>query len=161
MQTRSWDCSHLITHAVANWGLQRFGGEVGLLTSPCSCSGAGINEASRLFAGNSRVNNKLSRSQSRFHNLTHTPKLGAVVHPCGAVSDTWVTRTGITFESDGWSEEDALDGINENSIWLRGILASSLLALKDFAATAAVSAHTGWRSQVIAVLEISHHLCFN
>lgn len=30
---------------------------------------------------------------------------------------------------------------NENSIWLRGIPASSVLALKDFAAPAAVSAH--------------------
>lgn len=48
---------------------------MGLLTSPCSCSAAGIDEASRLFAGNSRLNNKLSRSQSRSHtqsNLTHT-----------------------------------------------------------------------------------------
>lgn len=137
MQMRSGDCSHRIAHAVEKWGLQRSGGEVGLLTSLCSCSAAGINEASRLFAGNSRLDRKLSRSQPRFHNLTHSDAQKAESSRASSWRYSWYLTSKNGNHLWKWWMVTAVwrkmlpTEHNENSIWLRGILASSVLALKD------------------------------
>lgn len=110
--------------------------------------------AALLQGGNSRLNKNRSSSQRRFHNLTRnrskSPQQLYVLiwnrssNHGNHLWKWWVIKAV-------WRRRMPPTEHDENSIWLGGILASWVLALKHLGATAAVRAHALRRSQVIAV----------